>query len=229
MQFLTKLFRQLFSILRRHPIRSAAVVLLLGISTPLLCDLRVAAAAEGRIYDSVESVPKAPVALLLGTAKEFNGYPNSFYTTRITAAAELFKAGKVRGILVSGDNGRTDYNEPEDMRADLVLAGVPEEFITLDYAGFRTLDSVVRAKEIFGQDHFVVVSQRFHLERAIYLARKHGIEATGYTAADPPYRPSRVRIRMREVAARSAAVADVVIRRGPKFLGKAEEVKLATR
>ena len=192
----------------------------------MACDLRISYGVDDRVYTSSAIIPEAPVALLLGTAKTFQGYPNAFYTRRIEAAAELYHSGKVRGILISGDNGRSDYNEPEDMREDLILSGVPPEFITLDYAGFRTLDSIVRAKEVFGQSRLTIVSQRFHVERALYLAKEHGIDAIGYVAGDPLSRNSRLRVRAREILARTAAVLDASVGRRPRFLGKSEYVTL---
>jgi SanA protein len=218
--------RRLLSTIRRRPWRSLLLLAGIFIAAILLCDLRVSIAAQNHFHTDVASTPEAPVALLLGTSKKFHGRPNGFYTTRIKAAADLFKSGKIRGILVSGDNAERYYNEPKDMLHDLVAAGVPEKFITLDYAGFRTLDSVVRAKEVFGQEKFIIVSQKFHVQRAIYLARQHGIDATGYIAADPPSRKSRFKIRAREILARTASVFDVLTGRAPKFLGDKETVAL---
>ena len=111
------------------------------------------------------------------------------------------------------------------MQKDLMALGVPAEFITLDYAGFRTLDSVVRAKEVFGLDKVLVVSQGFHAARAIFLARQFGIDAKGFAAEDPP-RSGFLRVRTREVLARAAAILDVLTGQGPRFLGKPETVRL---
>ncbi len=99
---------------------------------------------------------------------------------RITATISLFKAGKIDYVLVSGDNGTPYYNEPIVFKKDLVKGGIPEECIFLDFAGFRTLDSMVRAKVIFGLDQVTVISQKFHNKRAIYLAEKKGLKAIGY-------------------------------------------------
>jgi SanA protein len=112
------------------------------------------------------------------------------------------------------------------MKADLVAAGVPAEFITLDYAGFRTRDSIVRAQEVFGQDEMIIVSQRFHAERALFIAHQQGIDASAYIAADPQSQLSRNRIRSREILARALAVADSLVDRQPKYLGKRERVAL---
>ncbi|MEZ5329158.1 MAG: ElyC/SanA/YdcF family protein [Verrucomicrobiales bacterium] len=216
----------LVSMIRRRPVRSFVLSIVTSVVVAFCCDMRVAAVADGRVYSSTETIPEMPVALLLGTAKTHRGLDNAFYTARIRAAAELYHSGKIRGILISGDHGRPDYNEPQDMRQDLVRSGVPDCFITLDYAGFRTLDSVVRAKEVFGQTKLIVVSQRFHVERALYLAQEQGIDAAGFVAQDPPDKTSWLKVRAREVIARAAAVFDTLIDRGPKYLGRTEYVSL---
>lgn len=98
--------------------------------------------------------------------------PNTYFDNRIRAATDLYKSGKIQYIIVSGDNSTKDYNEPEDMQTALVQQGIPKDKIIPDHAGFRTLDSVIRAKEIFGQTQLVIISQKFHNERAVFLARK---------------------------------------------------------
>ncbi len=198
------------------------IALLLLVILVRICNRQIAAASMGKIYDSVEDVPARKAAVVMGCSRILaNGRPNIYFTFRINAALQIFQAGKCEYIIVSGDNGNQSYDEPTDMRDALMAAGVPENRIYRDYAGFRTLDSVVRAKEIFGQDDFIVVSQRFHNERAIYLAQKHGCKnVIGYTA-------SRVstfggfRTRMREYLARVKTVLDVtVLKTEPKFLGE---------
>lgn len=187
---------------------------------------RVAQAAEGRVYESPDAVPACDVALVFGTTHRWHGERNPFYEARLDAAAELFRQGRVRGLLVSGDNERRSYNEPVAMRNDLVARGVPAQFITCDFAGLRTLDSVQRAQRVFGQSHIVYVSQRFHVERALYLARASGIDAVGFVAAEAPPRWAW-RVRAREVLARGMAVLDVWLGREPRFLGPSEPVALA--
>ncbi len=210
----------------RFAMGGAAGLLLLAIAVPVAIDAMVSASTAGAVADCLDDVEPRPVALLLGTArKTVAGRPNAFYRARIEAAAALFHSGKVQGVLVSGDNATRWYNEPIAMQKDLIAAGVPEQFITLDYAGFRTLDSVIRAKEVFGQRHLIVVSQRFHAERAIFLARHFGIDASGLAAADPED-PGLMKVRAREVLARVAAVLDIVTGRNPKFLGEPETVRL---
>ena len=175
--------------------------------------------SAGRVFgpDEIGSVPVQRAAVVLGCVKTLpNGLDNLYYARRISAAAELYKAGKVRCLIVSGDNHAKGYDEPSDMKDSLVAAGVPAEHIVCDYAGFRTLDSVVRAKEVFGLDSFLVVSQRDHVRRAVFLAR-----AYGYAAPDVNGRYS-IKTTIREQFAKLKAVLDVVIRRKPKFLGKKE-------
>lgn len=208
---------------RRRLLLAAAITALFLLAS----EVTVRRVARGRVYDGLDGLPPADVALVLGTAKTVaDGRPNAFYTTRVLLAARLYHEGKVRGIIVSGDNSRADYSEPADMRRDLVALGVPERFITCDYAGFSTLDSVRRVGRVFGQSRVIVVSQRFHVERAVFLARCDGLAASGCAAADAA-RWWQVRVRLREVLARGKALLDVALRRGPKFLGAREVVPLA--
>lgn len=164
-------------------------------------------------------------ALLLGTSKTLkSGKKNDFFYNRISATAELYKNGKIKFIIVSGDNGNKDYNEPQDMKNELILLGIPDSIIYLDYAGFRTFDSVIRAKEIFGQDSLLVISQKFHNERAIYIARKNNISAWGYNAKDVTAY-SVFRTKIREYFARDKVFLDQLFGIKPKFLGEKIELK----
>lgn len=190
----------------------------------VVCDLRVRNMARGRLYDDVQALPHEHAALLLGTSSRLRGgSPNPFFEYRMDAAAELFRAGKVDCILVSGDNHHASYNEPMAMRKALLDRSIPDSLIFLDYAGFRTLDSVVRACEVFGQTSYIVVSQRFHNERAVYLAMRHGIDAVGFNARDVRA-PAALRVRAREWLARVSACWDVLTGRGPHFLGEPIEM-----
>lgn len=131
------------------------------------------------------SIPFNRVGLLLGTSKSGrSGHNNPYYDYRIQAAVRLIKDQKIKYLIISGDNGRKDYNEPELMRSDLISAGIDSSIIYLDYAGFRTFDSIIRLKEIFGQDSVTFITQQFHNERAIYVASNEGISAIGYNAKD---------------------------------------------
>lgn len=166
---------------------AAGLFLLAALGVFLAC--REVGACSDRVYGDPAGLPEREYGLLLGTARIVRGrYLNKFYRYRIEAAVRLYRAGKIRKIIVSGDNGRAGYNEPADMKADLMEAGVPEAAILLDYAGFRTLDSVMRARSVFGAERFTVISQRFHCERAVYLARAKQLDAIGFAAEDPPVR-----------------------------------------
>jgi SanA protein len=190
------------------------------------CDWWVGVTTEDRVHDKLAELQPAPVALLLGTSPRNAKRPNPFYLARIKAAQQLFAAGKVAGILVSGDNRRADYNEPVMMKADLMRLGVPGQFITMDFAGFRTLDSVVRAKSVFQQTRVIVVSQRFHAQRALFLAQHVGLEADAYVADEPEWN-WWIRVRVREVFARALACLDVwVSHRQPHFMGPPQPVQL---
>ncbi len=193
----------------------ASAAALLGYSEWTVSD------ARHYTYDDVNAVPYNRVALVLGTSKYLiGGSPNHYFKYRIKAAAELYNNGKVDYILVSGDNATVQYNEPRQMRRALIQAGIPANAIYSDYAGFRTLDSIVRAKEVFGQAHFTVVSQAFHNERAIFIARHFGIEAVGFNAVDPSAYQG-IKTRVREVFARLMGLLDLyVLDKGPKFLGE---------
>lgn len=127
---------------------AAALFALLILAAIVFADWRVGDATTGKLFTKVEDVPGHDVALLLGTSPKVGTQPNFFYVERIKATVALWNLGKVRGILISGDNSKPDYNEPDQMKKDLIEAGVPAEFITCDYAGLRTLDSVVRANRV---------------------------------------------------------------------------------
>jgi SanA protein len=159
------------------------------------------------------------VGLLLGTSKLLkNGNRNDFFYNRIKAAVELYKNKKIKYILVSGDNSLSCYNEPFDMKTELVKNGIPDSVIVLDCAGFRTFDSILRAKEIFGQSSFIIISQKFHNERAVYIARKNSIEAFGYNAKEVTAFKS-IKTKFRELFARDKVFFDDVFGVKPKFLG----------
>lgn len=169
---------------------------------------------------NITDVPETKTALLLGTSKNLNnGLPNAYFYNRIQATVDLYKAGKIKNIIVSGDNSRKDYNEPEDMLLTLIQYGIPQDKIFLDHAGFRTLDSVIRAKEIFGQTKLVIISQKFHNERAVFLARQNGIEAFGYNAKDVN-KYDGFKTNMREYLAKAKAYYDLILGIKPKFGGE---------
>jgi SanA protein len=170
-------------------------------------------------HQQIEKVPAISVAVVLGCSPKVSGRPNLFYTHRIDAAVALHQAGKVKAFIVSGDNGTHQYDEPTAMKEDLIARGIPADMIYCDYAGFRTLDSVLRADTIFGQKRFLIVSQHFHNERAIFLARQHGLEAEAFDAKDVSRRFAFT-THLREYFARVQAVLDVtVLQTQPKFAG----------
>ncbi|ALR32363.1 hypothetical protein ATE47_18400 [Chryseobacterium sp. IHB B 17019] len=169
---------------------------------------------------NIADIPETKTALLLGTSKNLNsGVPNAYFYNRIQAAVDLYKSGKIKYIIVSGDNSTKDYNEPEDMLLTLTKYGIPQERIFLDHAGFRTLDSVVRAKEIFGQTKLIIISQKFHNERAVFLAKQNGIDAFGYNAKDVN-KYAGFKTNMREYLAKTKAYWDLIFGVEPKFGGE---------
>lgn len=195
-------------------------LLFLGIIASLWwCDKKITETAAPFVSDTTEGLPYNMVGVVLGTSSKVRGgSPNPYFTYRIDAAVELLKAGKVEHLLVSGDNRTLNYNEPFVMQKALIAAGVDSARITLDYAGFRTFDSVVRAKEVFGQRSFTVISQRFHNERAVYIGRKAGLNVVGYNARDVGSN-SGWKTRIREKGARVKVFLDLLLGKEPKFLG----------
>ncbi len=208
--------------------QSAFFLAIIFVIVVLFIDIYVSDSAKGRIYSSVNNVPKRGVALVLGTAKYVRkGKINYFYKYRIDAATKLYKAGKVRAILVSGDNATKYYNEPARMKRDLIQRGIPSDKIYMDFAGFRTLDSILRAKEVFGLKKYIIVSQKFHLQRALFIAQKSGADAIGFVAKDVPRTVAAFRMRMREYAARVKAFLDIyILHTTPKFFGKFEKIEI---
>ena len=193
------------------------VCLFLGVYGALVL---VRKAASGRLYTSTKDIPHRRVGLVLGCSKRLGtGGPNPFFESRLRAAQELFSAGKVDYLLVSGDNHTKGYDEVTDMREGLVKAGIPAERVYADCAGFRTLDSMARAHDVFGLNEVTVVSQEFHNQRAIFLAGHEGIDAIGYNAQDEDLGDVSG-THLREKFARVKAVLDVyVLRTRPHFLG----------
>ena len=172
------------------------------------------------IYYDIEKIPNRPYGLVLGTSKYFaNNTLNLFYYNRLLAAQRLFEAKKVDYLLLSGDNRTLQYNEPRTMLKDLKKMGVPQEFIYLHFAGFRTLDSVIRADQVFKAHSLTIISQKFHCERALFIAKFHNIDAICFVA-DYPQVYSFVRVR--EFFARLQAVWDLMVEREPHFLGEPE-------
>ena len=205
------------------------LVLLILIALPLLAivgsNLTIERAARGKTFDRVADIPENKVGLVLGTSRRLvEGGLNPYYTHRIKATVKLFEAGKIKFVLVSGDNGTIYYNEPTTIKKDLVAAGIPEERIYLDYAGFRTLDSMVRARVVFGLDSVTVISQDFHNKRAIYLAEKKGLNAIGFNAQDVSGNPG-LKVHLREYLARVKVFIDLVLNTQPRYYGNRIEIE----
>ncbi|MEQ8422367.1 MAG: ElyC/SanA/YdcF family protein [Arenibacter algicola] len=210
-------------------VKKIGITVLIGILSIyvilLSCNKIIKKATEKRTYWSVDNIPKNRVGLVLGTSNKLvGGGSNPYYTNRIKATLELYKAGKIDFVLVSGDNGSQYYNEPNVFKKDLVKGGIPAERIFLDYAGFRTLDSMVRAKAIFGLEDVTIISQKFHNERAIYLAEKKGLHAIGFNA-DGISLNQGLKVQIREYFARVKVFIDLALNTQPKFFGDKIEIK----
>lgn len=180
--------------------------------------------ARNDIYYKISDVPVHDVGLVLGTSKYIGKVLNPYYTHRIDAAIALYENQKVSHFLLSGDNAHRSYNEPWTMKRDLLKANIPETNIHLDYAGFRTLDSIVRAKKVFKSDNFLIITQKFHCERALYIAHFNEIHAS-CLAVPGASDNSGIYLRLREVFARVKALLDLyVLDQEPKFLGPEEPI-----
>lgn len=195
-----------------------AVILFICIS-----NIWVVSTTKDQIYNKLSSLPEYDVAIVLGTSKKImSGEPNEFFHNRINAAAKLYQFGKVKHFLLSGTNNSVYYNEPKDMKIALIEAGVPDSVISQDFAGRRTLDSVVRGKKIFGQKKITIITQEFHNYRALFIANYYGLEAVGYSAQEVPVYES-FKVLLREFFARPKAVIDLyVLKKQPYFLGSKE-------
>ena len=206
-------------------VKTMLLIGILGLISIWVIDNWVKHTASQEIFSNIENLPDNKVGLLLGTRKTLaSGYPNLYYTYRIDAAEKLFKMGKIKYLLISGDNSTKKYDEPTDMRDDLVARGIPIEKIYLDYAGFRTLDSVVRANKIFGQKKLTIISQPFHNERAIFISNKKGINSVGFNAKDVSIRYG-IKTMIREKLARVKMLIDLMFGVQPKFLGDKIDIK----
>lgn len=204
--------------------RTALVSVIVMILFITLSNFWIHNATDKLIYHDHQHIPANDIALLLGTSKYAVNGENLYFKYRIDAAANLYHAGKIKHFIVSGDNHIDYYNEPEQMKKSLIERGVPAEKITCDYAGFRTLDSVIRLKKVFMTSKVTIISQKFHLQRAIFIAKHNGIDAVGYAAEDVSNNYS-IKTQIRELLAKPKAVLDVfVLNKQPKFLG--EEIKI---
>lgn len=193
------------------------LLLVLSIITIFYCNKQIKSAVENKLYTNVDSIPFNKTGLLLGTAKYLkNKEINPFYLYRIDAAESLLKHNKIKYIIVSGDNHISSYDEPTEMKKDLIARGIDSTKIYLDYAGFRTFDSMIRLKEIFGQDSVTIISQQFHNERALFIAQKQNIYAIAFNAKDV----TKKEMPFRERLARVKVFIDYLFGNKPHFLGK---------
>ncbi len=210
----------IIKLLRRYWWQTILIFALTPFLIILLGNIWIVQQSKAIVFDSINDLPNKDVGLVLGTSNRLvNGNTNLFFKYRVEAAAELFKQEKIKHIIVSGDNSQTNYNEPRKMYQALVKLDIPDNCITLDYAGFRTFDSVVRCKEVFQQNDFTIISQEFHNYRAAYIAKYFGINAVAYnakTVISQTRRPYN-----REYLARLKALLDVhILKTKPKFLGE---------
>ena len=206
----------------RRGVVAAVLAVGLGVLTMVGGELWTRGEAHGHVYSEAD-VPAAPVALVLGAEVYPDGTPSPFLAARLDIAKRLLDAGKVRAVLLSGDHSRWEYDEPGAMEVYLMTRGVPASRIALDYAGFDTYDSCARAKRIFGVGEAIVVTQTYHLDRAVALCRALGVDAAG--VGDDSVRVYREPWRnsvIRERGAVVKAVVDVLSRRDPVFLGRPE-------
>ena len=210
--------------MKRKKLYTILYILAIFLISIRFCSYVIEKETNGKTFSDVTQIKRNKVGLVLGTSSKLTtGQPNPYYTHRIGATIALFKAGKIDYVLVSGDNGTKYYNEPSTYKKDLIAGGIPENKIFLDYAGFRTLDSMVRAKEIFGLDSVTAISQKFHNERALYLAKHFEIDALAFNANEVKGRYG-LKTNLREYLARAKASIDILFNVKPKFLGKKIDV-----
>lgn len=205
--------------------KAILIVLLLALTVVGVVNYIVVRDARGQLFYDVSSIPKNKVGLLLGTAKYMDkakNIVNLYYQNRIEAAAALYMAGKVDYIIVSGDNSTLFYNEPLLMKKDLIAKGVPESRIFFDNAGLRTLDSILRCRDIFGQTKFTIISQKFHNERAIYIANRKKVNVVAFCAEDGDM---YVSVSVREKMARVKMMIDLLLNKQAKFYGDKVDIK----
>ena len=202
----------------------AGVIAALGVMAVLWPNLAAVIAGSGRLFDEASEVPDGRVGLVFGCDDRIDGRENLYFRYRIDAAVELWNAGKLTCIIVSGDNRTKYYNEPASMRRALIAEGIPGELVGCDYAGLGTLDPVVRAKEVFGAERITFITQRFQNERAAYLADAHDLDFVGFNAKDVEGHGG-LKTKLREVGARVKMWLDVrILKTRPKHLGDPERL-----
>jgi SanA protein len=203
------------------------LIVLLFLTVFFLSNILMIMSTKKQVYDDIEKIPFHEVGLVLGTSsRTMSGIDNPYFTTRIDRAVDLYKSKKVAHLIVSGDNETVYYNEPVKMQEALMARGVAEEDITLDYAGFRTLDSIVRCKEVFGVTSVTIITQKFHGYRALYISNFNDLDAVVMTT-EPVTEHGSVNVHIREYLARFKALLDLyVLHTAPKFLGAKENLSL---
>lgn len=208
--------------LKRFVLITSVVFLVLLVT----CNIWVVQSTRNRVYSDLAHLPEHRVALVLGTShKTVGGGSNLFFEKRMETAAELYHLGKIDHFILSGDNSSLYYNEPRAMQKALIAKGVPATAITLDYAGLRTLDSVVRSKEIFGQQKITIITQPFHSYRAIFISNYYNIDAVAMVADEPDLAYS-FKVLFREYFARAKAVLDLyVLKTDPRYLGEKVHIR----
>ncbi|GGP39160.1 SanA/YdcF family protein [Streptomyces melanogenes] len=200
---------------RRRAVQAVAAVCTLALAPAAW----MFTAAEGKV-GTVAQAPASGVAVVFG-AGLWDGEPSPYLAHRLDAAVELYRAGKVKAVLVTGDNGRAEYDEPDAMRTYLVKHGVPDRRVVSDFAGFDTWDSCVRARKIFGVERAVLVSQDFHIRRAVALCEAAGVDSYG-VAVDAVRDTTWYYGSTREVFAAGKAALDAAFKPDPRFLGPKE-------
>ncbi len=207
----------------RNFIKTLAIGFVLVLITTIISYRVIKNMARPFMYSSLSEIPANKVGLMLGTSPYFG---NQYFRNRIDAAVLLFNAGKIKHILISGDNHIEGYDEPTAMKKILIARGIPDSSIILDYAGFRTLDSIIRCKEVFGQNEFTIISQEFHNERAVFISQQYGINAIAFNAQDVSMKYGFKTI-LREYFARVKCVIDIyLLHTQPHFLGEKININL---
>lgn len=209
--------------------RFVVFVCLLLVLIISVCNIWIVKSTEEKVYSDIKLLPDHRIGLVLGTSHlSVGGGPNPFFQNRIETAATLYSMGKIDHFILSGDNSTMYYNEPLEMQKALIKKGVPASAITLDYAGLRTLDSVVRSKKIFGQNKITIITQPFHSYRALFISRYYDIDAVAMVAEEPEL-DQTFKVRLREYLARTKAVLDLYIfKTDPRFLGEKEEINITS-
>ncbi len=193
----------------KFTIRIILGILITALLFAIFSNILIISKTQSKIYHNISEVPKREYALVLGTSKKtVNGESNTFFENRIIAASELFKQGRVKKLLLSGDNRTKYYNEPNDMRKALLEKGIPESAILLDTAGFRTIESVHRCATVYNQRDIVIITQEFHAFRALYISQYYDMNAIAYLAEEVPIY-SAAKVNIREFFARPKAIFDL--------------------